>query len=92
MDRRKLEAALANAFESDEQERRLVSRQARDLADSGQFATDQGGELAVPVVVSNLSDAPAGTLLVERWNWWIGSLDVAHSGYGQFVVQPWALE
>jgi len=23
----------------------------------------------------------------ERWNWWIGSLEVAYGGYGRFGIQ-----
>jgi len=92
VDRRELEADLAEAYGGDGDERRVVSRQARDLADAGQFEADQGAELTVDTVVSNLADAPEDTSVVERWNWWIGSLDVAHGGYERFRVQPWALE
>lgn len=92
MDRRALESELEAAFEGDERERRVVSRQARDLADSGQFERDLGAELTPSVVVSNMADAPDVTGVVQRWNWWMGSLEVAHGGYDRFRVQPWSLD
>ncbi|MFB6172772.1 MAG: hypothetical protein ABEJ23_09580 [Haloarculaceae archaeon] len=92
MDRTELERELTEAFEGDDATLRVVSRQARDLADSGKYEADQGADLTVDVVVSNLSDAPDDAPLAERWNWWIGSLDIAHGGYEPFRVQPWALE
>jgi hypothetical protein len=92
VDRSELETELASTFDGGERECRVVSRQARDLADAGLFAEHQGVELTVDAVVSNLEDAPDDAPLVERWNWWIGSLDLAHGGYERFRVQPWALE
>jgi len=65
----------------------VVARQARDLADSGQVAEDLGFELTVDAVLSELDDAPADHSLVERWNWWIGSLELSHGGYEQFQVR-----
>lgn len=92
MDRTELERELERAFDASPAELQVVSRQARDLADSGKFEADQGVELTVTVVLSNLSDAPADAPLAERWNWWLGSLEVAYGGYERFQVQPWSLE
>lgn len=92
MDRTELERELAETFGGEERVRRVVTRQARDLADSGRFEADHETELTVDVVVSNLADAPDDASLDERWNWWMGSLHVAFGGYEPFRVQPWALE
>lgn len=81
-----LDAALAEAFGGTDAERRVVVRQARDLADSGRVAADRGTPLTVDVVVDNLADAPADTSLAGRWNWWLGALEVAHGGYAPFQV------
>lgn len=86
MDQERLTDAL-ESFEGSADARRVVARQARDLADSGLIAEDFGYELAVEDVVSNLEDAPDGHTLVERWNWWIDALEVSHGGYGQFRVR-----
>ena len=88
MDRERLERELAAEFGGDEETRRAVSRQARDLADSGRIDDDFGHELTVDVVVDNLADAPADHTLVERWNWWVGSLDLSQGGYQRFHVRP----
>ena len=58
MDRKELEQRLAAEF--DEVGLRAVSRQARDLADSGRVAEDLRFEVTVETVVSNLADAPEG--------------------------------
>ncbi len=85
MDREALEGRLAAEF--GEVGLRAVSRQARDLADSGRVAEDLGFELTVDAVVSNLRDAPDDHALVERWNWWLGALDLSHGGYLRFRVR-----
>jgi len=85
MDRERLEAELADRF--GEQGVRTVVRQAGDLADSGRYAADVGAELTVETVISNLGDAPDGHSLVERWNWWVGSLDISYGGYRRFHVR-----
>jgi hypothetical protein len=46
-----------------------------------------GIELTAETVVSNLEDAPAEYSLAERWNWWIGSLDLSYGGYRRFSVR-----
>jgi hypothetical protein len=88
VNRAELVAALDGAFDAGEDVLRAVSRQARDLADAGRIAEDLGFELTVEAVVSNLQDAPDGYTLAERWNWWIGSLELSHRGYRQFRVRP----
>lgn len=88
MDRGKLERELQAAFDGDEQTRRAISRQARDLADSGRIEEDFGYELTVDAIVDHLEDAPDAHSLVERWNWWVGSLDLSEGGYQRFHVRP----
>ncbi|MFT4880422.1 MAG: hypothetical protein ACI9HI_000417 [Salinirussus sp.] len=90
MDRETLEGRLATEF--GEAGLRAVSRQARDLADSGRVAEDLGFELTVDAAVSNLRDAPDDHTLVERWNWWVGALDLSHGGYLRFRVREDAVE
>ena len=69
-----------------EDERRTVARQARDLADSGKHAHDRSHPLTVDVVLEQLSDAREGSP-ADRWNWWMGALDVAYGGYESFQVR-----
>lgn len=88
MDRQALDQALAERYDTDEMVRRAVTRQARDLADSGQIAEDLGAPLSVETVLANIDDAPDGHSLVERWNWWLGALDLSHGGYERFRVRP----
>jgi hypothetical protein len=92
VDRSELENALEEALGGSEEQRRVVSRQARDLADARQYEADQGVELTVPTTLSNLEDAPEGSDLVARWNWWMGSLEVAYGGYERFQIRKWALD
>jgi hypothetical protein len=88
VERERLEEELADVFGGDEQTLRAISRQARDLADSGRITEDFGHELTVEVVIDNLQDAPEDRSLVERWNWWVGSLDLSKGGYQRFHVRP----
>ena len=67
-------------------EARTVARQARDLADDGRLEEDLGTPLTAAVVVEHLQDAPDGGP-ADRWNWWIGSLEVAFGGYRAFGVE-----
>jgi hypothetical protein len=85
--RQTLLAELEATFGSSERTRRAVARQAGDLADSGRLEEDMDVELTPEVVVSNLKDAPDGYSLVERWNWWVGSLDLSFGGYQRFSVR-----
>jgi hypothetical protein len=79
-------AAELERFGGSDAERRVVARQARDLADSGKLAADRGEPLTVATVVEELSDAPRGGP-AERWNWWLGSLTLAYGGYEPFGVR-----
>ena len=86
MNRARLEAALREAFDPAPGELRVVVRQATDLADSGRYETDVDRPLTTETVVEGLSDAPDEGL-VERWNWWIGSLEFAYGDYAEFAVR-----
>ncbi|WP_251341438.1 hypothetical protein [Haloplanus halophilus] len=88
MDPERLDAELAAAFDADAGERRAVVRCARDLADSGRLAADRGSPLTVETVRAELADAPEGSSLAERWNWWLGALELAYGGgYDAFRVR-----
>jgi hypothetical protein len=78
--------ALLDSFDPAPGERRAVVRCARDLADSGRLAADRGAPLTAEGVVSELEDAPDGLSLAERWNWWMGALELAYGGYDAFRV------
>jgi hypothetical protein len=86
VDQSRLKSALER-YDGSEETRHVVARQARDLADSGRIAEDFDYELTVADVLDNLDDAPDGHTLAERWNWWIGSLEVSHGGYHEFRVR-----
>ena len=73
-------------FGGSDAERRVVARQARDLADSGKLERDRGSKLTVSTVVEELQDAPRGGP-ADRWNWWLGSLTLAYGGYEPFGVR-----
>jgi hypothetical protein len=81
----RLDRALADAFGGTAGERRAVVRAAGDLADAGRLPEDRGHALTVGTVVDELDEAPGGTP-ADRWNWWIGALDVAYGGYAGFGV------
>jgi len=88
VDTERLDAALADAFDAGAGERRAVVRAARDLADSGRLTADRGTAPDAGTVVAELADAPDGTSLAERWNWWLGALDIAYGGgYAEFRVR-----
>jgi len=87
VDRQELQRVLSETFD-DAGAAAVVARQAGDMADGGQFDADFGGELTVETVVENLQDAPAEYSLAERWNWWLGALDISHGGYSRFSVRP----
>ncbi|ELY41515.1 hypothetical protein [Natronorubrum tibetense] len=86
IDPEKLEIRLRDEFGGTMGQSRVVVRQAVDLADSGQYQADVGATLTNDVVIEELSDAPDGSP-TERWNWWIGSLEIAYGGYGQFGIR-----
>ena len=82
----KLEVRLRDEFGGTMGQSRVVVRQAVDLADSGQYEDDVGAPLTNEIVLEELADAPEGPP-TDRWNWWIGSLELAYGGYGQFGIQ-----
>lgn len=84
------ESQLAEEFGGDAEPRRVVARQARDLADSEQFEADTSRELTPAEMVENLQDAPEDLALPEKWNWWMGALELAYGGYDRFRVVRWA--
>ncbi|MDG5775581.1 hypothetical protein VB773_06620 [Haloarculaceae archaeon H-GB2-1] len=87
MDSERLERELAERYDASEEVCHIVSRQARDLDDSGLFADDIGSPLTVEVVIDNLDDAPEQYTLPERWNWWLDALELSHGGYDRFHVR-----
>jgi len=88
VDREALESALAERYDAEERVRRIVARQAQDLADSCQIAEDLGYPVDIDDVLANIADAPEDHTLVERWNWWLGALDLSHGGYERFRIRP----
>jgi len=91
VNRARLEAQLRNAFAPAPGALRVVVRQVMDLTESGQYAKDTGSELTVSELVEHLADAP-DEQLVDRWNWWLGSLELAYGNYAVFEVRRWADE
>jgi len=89
MNRELLDLRLEKAFDAPPEARRVVVRQAGDLHDSGRYAETHDDELTADAVVANLSEAPEDQGLVERWNWWIGALDLAHEEYDRFRIRAW---
>lgn len=88
MDRQELTQTLCESFDADADFASVVARQAGDMADGDRFADDFDAELTVETIVENLRDAPAEYTLAERWNWWLGALDLSHGGYARFSVRP----
>jgi len=82
-----LNGALETAFDGSDAERRVVARQVRDLAESGEHEADRGFVLTDAELIDQLGDAPADCTLPERWNWWLGALEAAYGGYRAFQVQ-----
>ncbi len=82
--RQQLEQELFRRFGGTDEQRRAVARQATDLLDSEQLIEDLGTQPTVPQLCNHLADAPDGYALPERWNWWIGSLELAFGGYLEF--------
>jgi hypothetical protein len=89
MDATELDRRLCEAFDAPDGECRVVVRQAGDLSNSGRYRTDAGVELSAEAVVSNLRDAPDDLLVPEKWNWWMGSLEIAYGGYSEFQILRW---
>lgn len=88
MNREALREELGETFGGSEAARRAVARQAGDLADDGRLESDLGHPLTIAAIRSNLRDAPDEYTLIERWNWWMGALELSHGGYDRFRVRP----
>ena len=89
MNRQQLVERLTGEFGTEQRAAQTVARQAGDLADSGRLAGDAGYDLTPGVVLDNLGDAPGEYTLIERWNWWVGSLELAYgTAYRRFRVRP----
>ncbi|MDG5820891.1 hypothetical protein [Natronococcus sp. A-GB7] len=86
IDRDRLERRLREEFDGSSGAARVVARQAADLRDSGRYEADTGTRLTTEVVLEELADAPDGGP-PERWNWWIGSLEIAFGGYETFGIR-----
>lgn len=84
-----LDRLLRERFDAPDGARRVVVREARDLSDSGQYRKHAGIELTASAIVSHLEDAPDDMSLSEKWNWWVGSLEIAFGGYTEFLVVRW---
>ena len=87
MDRDCLDRRLRQTFDASDGERRVVLREALDLHDDGRYADTHGAELTVEDVLDTHHEAPEDLGLVERWNWWVGALELAHGGYEAFRVR-----
>ncbi|GGL29094.1 hypothetical protein GCM10009037_11030 [Halarchaeum grantii] len=84
-------AAFRAAFEpfaGSDAEHDAVARMAADLAASGRYERDAGRALTPEGAAGHLCDAPDEGV-ASRWNWWVGSLDLAYGGYAEFVVRRW---
>lgn len=93
MDGDELHRRLDRAFDAPRGERRVVVRQALDLAAAGRWAeTHEGDALTAEYVVDQLDLAPEGEGLADRWNWWIGSLELAYGGFEPFAIRRWGTE
>ncbi len=84
-----LREQLEATFEAPHGQYRVVTRTAGDLADSGRYQTDTGHSLTIAHLIDELTDAPEEQTLVQRWNWWVGSLELAYGGYNEFRIQRW---
>jgi len=92
MDLESLDARLERTFGATPERRRVVVRQAGDLHDSGRYLETHGGKLTAERVVDNLAEAPDDHGLIERWNWWIGALNLRHDEYDRFRIRAWRSE
>jgi elongation factor P--beta-lysine ligase len=43
-------------------------------------------------IVEELEQAPEDEGVAERWNWWIGSLELADGDYERFAIRRWQSE
>jgi len=87
-----IDRLLADRYDADTGERRAVVRAAVDLADDGRYGRTHDVELTVERIGTELAQAPEDLGLAECWNWWIGSLELAHGDYDRFRVRRWEPE
>jgi hypothetical protein len=93
MNRDALDQSLAQSFGGEPAERRVVVRQALDLIDASRWAeTHTGAPLTADRIVEELEQSPDDEGYVERWNWWIGSLELADGDYERFAIRQWQSE
>lgn len=88
VDEAELLEGLEAAFGGSQAERDAVARAARDLDASDQVETDTESEVTAGRVIAELEDAPDGGP-ADRWNWWIGALEIAYGGYAEYQVRRW---
>ncbi|AXR76918.1 hypothetical protein [Natrarchaeobaculum sulfurireducens] len=88
VDRERLERRLREEFGGSSGEARVVVRQAVDLADSNRYESHVGSPLTTDLIIEELADAPDGTP-ADRWNWWIGSLELAFGEFGRFTIRQY---
>lgn len=88
MNEAQLRDRLARTFAGSRDECHIVTRQIIDLQHAGRYRESHSRELTVDHIIDELQEAPDGSL-VERWNWWIGALELAHGGFRQFRVDRW---
>lgn len=88
--RQELADALIETFDASPAQCRTVARAADDLAATDQYHADVGAKLTTNRVLMELQDAPDAFDVVDRWNWWMGALELAYGEYNRFRVQQWA--
>lgn len=91
MEREVVMLLLRQAYGGTPGERRAIARSADDLEATGKYHDDTGVELSATRIIEELADAPGGSP-AERWNWWMGALDLAYGEYTQFSVRRWTDE
>lgn len=84
-----LDRRLRETFDAPDGARRVVVREAGDLSDSGLYLKHSGVELTTGAIIGHLEDAPDDMSLPEKWNWWVGSLEIAYGGYTEFLIVRW---
>ena len=86
-----LERRLRREFGGTTGESRVVVRQAVDLDGSGRYELDTGNFFDNDLVIQELAGAADGTP-ADRWNWWMGSLEVVYGGYAEFAIRRYRRE
>ena len=91
IDSEPLERRLRRQFGGPPGESRVVVRQAVDLDGSGRYEADTGNYFDNELVMQELTGAADGTP-ADRWNWWMGSLEVVYGGYEEFAIRRYRRE